>query len=171
MIPPCPSTAPVCPSNPSPTSKSTARATTRRGASIEWTSLHRRQADGHDYHSRFKVAYSTTGLYVLMDGTDGILTATMDQDFMDLWNEDVFEVFLWTDERYPLYFEYEISPLNHELPILVPNFGGQVPGLASLALRAGAAHPQGDHRHRRAQERRTPPSRAGGRSSSFPTCC
>ena len=37
---------------------------------------------------------------------------------MDLWNEDVFEVFLWTDERYPVYFEYEISPLNHELPIL-----------------------------------------------------
>ena len=47
---------------------------------------------------------------------------------MDLWNEDVFEVFLWTDERYPVYFEYEISPLNHELPILIPNFGGQFLG-------------------------------------------
>ena len=41
---------------------------------------------------------------------------------MDLWNEDVFEVFLWTDERYPVYLEYEISPLNHELPILDPEF-------------------------------------------------
>jgi hypothetical protein len=95
---------------------------------IEWTSMHRRQPDGHDYQARFKVAYSTTGLYVLMDGTDAVLTATMDQDFMDLWNEDVFEIFLWTDERHPLYFEYEISPLNHELPILVPNVGGRFLG-------------------------------------------
>jgi hypothetical protein len=60
-----------------------------------------------------------------MDAADRKLTATMSEDFMDLWNEDVFEVFLWTDERYAVYFEYEISPLNRELPILVPNFGGQ----------------------------------------------
>jgi len=93
-------------------------------AGLEWTPLNRRQPDGHDYSSRFKIAYSTTGLYVLMEGSDKALTATMDQDFMDLWTEDVFEMFLWTDERYPIYFEYEISPLNHELPILVPNFGG-----------------------------------------------
>ncbi len=91
---------------------------------VEWTALNRRQADGHDYQAQFKVAYSATGLYVLMEGTDAILTATMGQDFMDLYKEDVFEMFLWTDERYPLYFEYEISPLNHELPILVPNCGG-----------------------------------------------
>ena len=63
-----------------------------------------------------------------MDGTDRKLTATMNEDFMDLWNEDVFEVFLWTDERHPIYFEYEISPLNQELPILIPNFGGQFLG-------------------------------------------
>jgi len=47
---------------------------------------------------------------------------------------DVFEFFLWPDERYPVYFEYEISPLGHELPILIPNFGGQFPRLAPLAL-------------------------------------
>lgn len=94
----------------------------------EWTALRRRQADGHPYESRFKVLYSTTGLYFLMDGTDKTLTATMNEDFMDLWTEDVFEVFLWTDERYPVYFEYEISPLNHELPIIIPNFGGQFLG-------------------------------------------
>jgi Carbohydrate family 9 binding domain-like len=94
----------------------------------EWTPLQRRQQDGQPYESRFKVLYSKTGLYFLMEGTDKKLTATMTQDFMDLWNEDVFEVFLWTDERYPVYLEYEISPLNHELPILVPNFGGQFLG-------------------------------------------
>jgi hypothetical protein len=94
----------------------------------EWTPLNRRQADGHPYDSRFKMLYSTTGLYFLMEGTDRKLTATMTEDFMNLWTEDVFEVFLWTDERYPVYLEYEISPLNRELPILIPNFGGQFLG-------------------------------------------
>ena len=95
---------------------------------VEWTALRRRQPDGHPYDSRFKMLYSTTGLYFLMEGTDRTLTATMNEDFMDLWKEDVFEVFLWTDERFPVYFEYEISPLGHELPILIPNFGGQFLG-------------------------------------------
>jgi cellulose/xylan binding protein with CBM9 domain len=95
---------------------------------IEWVPLRVREGGSHPYESRFKVLYSTTGLYFLMEATDRKLTATMNEDFMDLWNEDVFEVFLWTDERYPTYFEYEISPLNHELPILIPNFGGQFLG-------------------------------------------
>jgi hypothetical protein len=94
----------------------------------EWVPLRRRQADGHPYDSRFKMLYSNTGLYFLMDGTDRKVTASISEDFMDLWTEDVFEVFLWTDERYPVYLEYEISPFNHELPILVPNFGGQFLG-------------------------------------------
>ena len=94
----------------------------------DWTQLTRRQPDGHPYDARFKMLYSDTGLYFLMDGTDRTLTATMTDDFMDLWNEDVFEVFLWPDERYPVYFEYEISPLNRELPIIIPNFGGQFLG-------------------------------------------
>jgi Carbohydrate family 9 binding domain-like len=95
---------------------------------VPWTALRRRQADGHPYETRFKSVYSTTGIYFLVDGTDRKLTATMSEDFMDLWNEDVFEVFLWPDERHSIYFEYEISPLNKELPILVPNFGGQFLG-------------------------------------------
>jgi len=94
----------------------------------DWVPLRRRDADGHPYDTRFKTMYSGTGLYFLIEGTDRTLTASMNEDFMDLWNEDVFEVFLWTDERYPVYFEYEISPLNHELAILVPNFGGQFLG-------------------------------------------
>jgi len=94
----------------------------------EWTALRRRQPDGHPYDSRCKVLYSNTGVYVLLEGTDRTLTATMNEDFMDLWNEDVFEVYLWPDERYPVYFEYEISPLNRELPIIIPNFGGQFLG-------------------------------------------
>ena len=48
----------------------------------------------------------------------------MTEDFLNLWTEDVFEFFLWPDERVPVYFEYEISPLGYELPILVPNLDG-----------------------------------------------
>jgi predicted TIM-barrel fold metal-dependent hydrolase len=93
--------------------------------SADWASLRRRTDQGHDYEARFKVLYSQRGLYVLMDGTDRKLTATMTEDFQNLWTEDVFEVFLWPDEREAVYFEYEISPLGQELPILVPNMQGK----------------------------------------------
>jgi hypothetical protein len=88
-----------------------------------WVPLRKRQADGHPYETRFKVLYSKTGLYTLMEGTDRKLTTTLKEDFLDLWTEDVYEAFLWPDESTPLYFEYEISPMNFELPILVPNAG------------------------------------------------
>ncbi len=94
-----------------------------------WQPLHLRSADGRDQQpTRVKVLYSSTGLYVLMDAADTTVTATMDADFLDLWNEDVFEFFLWPDERQPVYFEYEISPLGFELPILIPNFDGKFLG-------------------------------------------
>jgi len=93
----------------------------------EWEPL-RPRTDGRPYATRVKTLYSQTGLYVLMEGEDRTLTATMTEDFLDLWNEDVFEFFLWPDERYSVYFEYEISPLGYELPILIPNFGGDFLG-------------------------------------------
>jgi len=93
-----------------------------------WEALHLRTTDGHRYQTRVKMLYSGTGVYVLMEAEDRTITATMNEDFLDLWNEDVFEFFLWPDERYPVYFEYEISPLGFELPILIPNFGGEFLG-------------------------------------------
>ena len=86
-----------------------------------WTPLVRRGKTGADYTTKIKVLYSEKGLYVLMDASDTLLTATMNADFLDLWNEDCFEFFLWPDERQTIYFEYEISPLGFELPILIPN--------------------------------------------------
>jgi hypothetical protein len=65
---------------------------------------------------------------VLFSGSDAKLTATMKEDFLDLWTEDVYEFFFWTDERLPLYFEYEISPLGYELPIIIPNVDGKFLG-------------------------------------------
>jgi len=93
-----------------------------------WEPLPRRTSSGHTYQTRFKMLYSQTGLYVLAEAEDRTITATMKEDFLDLWHEDVFEFFLWPDERSPVYFEYEISPLGYELPILIPNLGGRFLG-------------------------------------------
>jgi len=114
--------------NPTPDFEVTGLGDAAAWRQAEWTPMPRRQPDNHPYDTRFKVLYSDTGLYVLIEGTDRSLTPTMTADSMALWNADVFEVFLWTDERYPVYFEYEISPLGRELPILVPNFGGEFLG-------------------------------------------
>jgi hypothetical protein len=95
---------------------------------VPWEPLALRVADRLPYQTRVKTLYSKTGLYVLMEAEDRTLTATMKEDFLDLWNEDVFEFFLWPDERYTVYFEYEISPLGYELPILIPNFEGKFLG-------------------------------------------
>lgn len=93
-----------------------------------WVPLTKRGTGGHEYDARVKMLYSPTGLYVLFSGSDKQLTATLRGDFLDLWNEDVFEFFWWPDERQPIYFEYEISPLGYELPILVPNVDGKYLG-------------------------------------------
>jgi cellulose/xylan binding protein with CBM9 domain len=96
--------------------------------SVAWTPMRKRQPDGHPYDARFKVVYSKTGVYVLMDGTDIKLTTTGRPDNANLWEEDVYEAFFWPDESVPVYFEYEISPMNAELPIMVPNNGGSFMG-------------------------------------------
>jgi hypothetical protein len=94
----------------------------------EWEPLNLRSTDGRQYKTRVKMLYSATGLYVLMEAEDNTITATIKEDFLNLWQEDVFEFFLWPDEQYPVYFEYEISPLGFELPIIIPNFGGKFLG-------------------------------------------
>ncbi len=63
--------------------------------------------------TRAKVLYSDTGLYFLFQSEDRKLQATQNKDFMELWWEDVVEIFLWPDESDPIYFEYQLSPLNH----------------------------------------------------------
>lgn len=90
----------------------------------EWINIPQRVKKPDTYTTRAKVLYSETGIYFLFDCQDKVLTATMKEDNLDLWNEDVVEVFLWTEEDFPVYFEYEISPLNYELPIIVPNYKG-----------------------------------------------
>jgi hypothetical protein len=94
----------------------------------EWINLIQQGSERTGYNTKVKVLYSGTGIYFLFYCNDENLTTTMAADNMDLWKEDVCEIFLWTEETFPVYFEYEISPMNYELPIMVPNYKGSFLG-------------------------------------------
>ncbi len=81
-----------------------------------------------EFKTSFKILYSDKGIYCLFKCEDSSITATLKEDFADLFNEDVVEVFFWPDTTMPVYFEYELSPLNYELPILILNNNGNVMG-------------------------------------------
>ncbi len=80
------------------------------------------------YATRVKFLYSPLGIYFLFHCEDRKLSVTPRQDFEDIFNEDVIELFLWPDQSQRLYFEYELSPLGVELPILVANNGATFMG-------------------------------------------
>ena len=96
--------------------------------SSEWLELSKSRDGGVPYKTEVKMLYSDSGIYCLYHCEDNKITATMKGDFLDLWNEDVVEAFFWPDESEAIYFEYELSPLNYELPILVPNNKGKFLG-------------------------------------------
>jgi hypothetical protein len=80
------------------------------------------------YKTSFKILYSNTGIYCLFKCEDSVITATLKEDYLNLYDEDVVEVFLRPDTSIPAYFEYELSPLNYELPILIINNKGNTMG-------------------------------------------
>src|SRR6187551_2818593 len=84
--------------------------------------------EGDSRKTQFKALYSAAGIYFLFYNEDEVLTATKTADNEKLWLEDVVEVFLWPDTTETIYFEYEISPLNYELPLIIPNFNGKFLG-------------------------------------------
>jgi Carbohydrate family 9 binding domain-like len=96
--------------------------------STNWITLLQQDTNTLSYKTKVKVLYSETGIYFLFNCEDKKLTSSMKADNLNLWEEDVVEVFLWTDENFPVYFEYELSPFNFELPILVPNNKGNFLG-------------------------------------------
>jgi hypothetical protein len=120
-------------SNPEPGSTSIKKCidfkVTGDGSSSEWKNtdwliVAQQGNDPARYSTKVKVLHSGTGIYFLFSCEDKKLTSTLQGDFLDLYNEDVVEVFLWPDESFPVYFEYEVSPLNFELPIIIPNYKG-----------------------------------------------
>lgn len=107
----------------SPDFKVTGDGTAENWKKTDWIDIPMRSKSGDPLTTRAKVLYSDNGIYYLFECQDKKLTSTMNADFMDLWKEDVVEIFLWTDEQIPSYFEYEISPLDYELPLLISNEG------------------------------------------------
>jgi len=108
--------------------KVTGDGSSEQWGKAEWINIPQRVEQTETYLTRAKVLYSESGIYFLFDCQDKVLKATIEEDNMNLWEEDVVEVFLWTEEDFPVYFEYEISPLNYELPIIVPNYNGDFYG-------------------------------------------
>jgi hypothetical protein len=106
----------------------TGDGSSREWNKAKWLVLTQRINKGKAIDTRMKIMYSDTGIYCLFVNNDEKITATLKEDFLDLYNEDVVEAFFWPDEQVPVYFEYEISPLNYELPILVPNIDGNFLG-------------------------------------------
>lgn len=90
----------------------------------EWINLVPQEGTTSEYTTRVKILYSETGIYFLFSCDDKKITSSMKTDNLNLWEEDVVEVFLWPDESFPVYFEYELSPSDYELPIIVPNNNG-----------------------------------------------
>ena len=106
----------------------TGDGTAENWKNTEWLNVAMQGTGPSLYSTRVKVLYSEAGIYFLFSCEDKKLTATLKGDFLDLYNEDVVEVFLWPDESFPVYFEYEVSPLNYELPIIIPNYDGKFYG-------------------------------------------
>jgi hypothetical protein len=105
--------------------KVTGDGTTEYWKNLDWISVTMQGTGPATYPTKVKVLYSETGIYFLFSCEDKKLTSTLQGDFLDLYNEDVVEVFLWPDESFPVYFEYEVSPMNYELPIIIPNYKGK----------------------------------------------
>jgi len=93
-----------------------------------WNKLTKLDPEGEEYPCRFKILYSGKGIYLIFEGKDDKITTKFDEDFGNLFNGDVFEVFFHPDPKIPLYFEYEINQLNKELVLIIPNLKGKIHG-------------------------------------------
>ena len=94
----------------------------------EWNYLTKLDSGEKIYPTKFKILYSSQGVYVLFNGDDNKISTTYDKDFDDLYKADVFEVFFHTDPSNPIYFEYEVNQLDKELVLLVPRIDGKAYG-------------------------------------------
>ncbi len=91
----------------------------------KWVDIKQRAHLDLAMETKVKTLYSKTGIYFLFYNKDPKLDASLTTDGAHLWTEDVVEVFLWPDTTKEIYFEYELSPLNYELSLLLMNIGGK----------------------------------------------
>lgn len=115
---------------------------TGKGVSPEWDKspwlkLWKVQLGEDLYTTKAKVLYSDHGIYFLVNCVDKKLSATIRENMGDLYTEDVVEVFIWPNIQEAIYFEYEISPLDKELVLMVPNTEGTFHGWLPWHYEAG----------------------------------
>ena len=101
------------------------QGTSKSWETTPWVDVPQRAHTDVQMPTKVKVLYSETGIYFLFHCQDPKLNASILEDGKHLWLEDVVEVFLWPDTTKEVYFEYELSPLNHELPLMVINVNGK----------------------------------------------
>ena len=94
--------------------------------STNWITIPFLMGNGRKNDTKAKLLYSATGIYCLFSCADDVLTVTQQQDGLPLWEEDVVELFLQPDPSQTNYFEYELSPMNYELPLIVFNKAGNL---------------------------------------------
>lgn len=93
-----------------------------------WMQLTQLDSSNLSYASKFKIAYSDNGIYVLFSGIDKKITSTYTKDFEDLFKADVFEVFFHPQPATPIYLEYEVNALDAELVLLIPHLDHKIMG-------------------------------------------
>jgi hypothetical protein len=94
----------------------------------DWNYLTKLDSGGKVYASKFKILYSSKGIYVFFSCDDDKISTVYNKDFGDLFKGDVVEVFFHTDPSTTIYFEYEVNQLDKELVLLVPSIKGKVHG-------------------------------------------
>jgi hypothetical protein len=97
-------------------------------AQTSWLPLNQLDAGVEGYDTKVKILYSGKGIYVLFSGIDKKVTSNYYNDFDDMYNADVFEVFFHPEPQTPVYFEYEINAYDKELVLLIPNLDGKIMG-------------------------------------------
>jgi hypothetical protein len=90
----------------------------------KWEYLTKLDQGGRDYESKFKMLFSSTGLYILFEGGDDRITTKDYNDFDNIFDGDVFEVFFHPDSSVSVYFEYEVNQLDKELVLMISNING-----------------------------------------------
>ena len=91
----------------------------------EWHQLTKLDNDGKTNATRFKILYSSTGIYVLFQGDDEKITTKSYKDFESIFNGDVFEVFFHPNPEVKVYFEYEVNHLGKELILAISSINGK----------------------------------------------
>ncbi len=90
-----------------------------------WNLLTKLDKGGREYESKFKIMYSTTGIYVLFCSEDDRITTQLYENQGNIFNHDVVEVFFHPDPKTPAYFEYEVNQMDNQLILMLSNLNGQ----------------------------------------------